>query len=89
MELQRLFHASQAVYILLHGCGTVGLDIHISSTEHYVGSTIHNLLDTQTTRLRKPRQDSRTRKYSTLLSNLVFRTDQETRVYYTDCFMTL
>ena len=46
MELQRLFHASQAVYILLHRCGTVGLDIHISSTERYVGSTIHNLLHT-------------------------------------------
>ena len=46
MGLQPLFHASQVVYILLHVLGTGGLDTQISSTEHYIGSTIHNLQDT-------------------------------------------
>ena len=52
------------VYILLHAFVTPGLNIHLSSTECYTGSTIHTLHDRQNTRQRKLRQLQRTQLVS-------------------------
>ena len=63
-QLQRLFHTSHVVYILLHAFGTVGLNVHMSNTEHYIGSTTHTLQDRQNTRIRKLRQLQRSQPVS-------------------------
>ena len=55
-DMRQLFHQSNVVYILLHVYGTAKLNIHLSSTEHYIGSTIHTLHDRQNTRHRKLKQ---------------------------------
>ena len=51
-----MFCQSNTVYILLHAIVISGLNIRLSSTEHYIGSTIHTLHDRQNTRQRKLRQ---------------------------------
>ena len=59
-----MFYQSNTVYILLHAVVISGLNIRLSSTEHYIGSTIHTLHDRQNTRQRKLRQLKRAQPVS-------------------------
>ena len=64
VQLQQMFCQSNTVYILLHAVVISGLNIRLSSTEHYIGSTIHTLHDRQNTRQRKLRQLKRAQPVS-------------------------
>ena len=59
-----MFCQSNTVYILLHAVVISGLNIRLSSTERYIGSTIHTLHDRQNTRQRKLRQLKRAQPVS-------------------------
>ena len=68
VQLQQMFCQSNTVYILLHAVVISGLNIRLSSTEHYIGSTIHTLHDRQNTRQRKLRQLKRAQPVSCKLA---------------------
>ena len=63
-----MFCQSNTVYILLHAVVISGLNIRLSSTERYIGTTIHTLHDRQNTRQRKLRQLKRAQPVSCKLA---------------------